>query len=694
MMGARRESGHLRPRSGLVGHLRGRLPYVIIFGCLILLNWSTAGWLLHDTYQEKSATASRQVETEARLAEVRFAAVFHDADRMLLDARARFQRDGTRSDPAHLSDAPVPGGIALIAPDGRVMAASPNAGIAGWPHLMARLAASGDKMAIGEPILDKPGHLGLLPVARQLVAADGSFAGIVMLSLESAAFPGLPPALEPIEGCISLVDDDGVILSRTPDLRGTAGIRLPEIAWLHEGAARSGRHASPIDGVERIFAYRHLAGFPMTVVVGVGADATFADWRNLLFIVFGTRLIATVLILLGGWFWYSRWTRAKVSANALAAILAGTEQAIRVENVEGAVIVANSAGEALSMPDSDGTEAETVAADGTVLRVTRHDLADGGKMLIGSDVTARRAAEARIAFLTTHDQLTGLPNRWLAMSQIAERIAERSNPGRTAALILVDLDGFKDINDTLGHDGGDEVLTEVAARAGDLVSGRDVVACLGGDEFLLFLDDRDDEAAVLALTAQVSRALARPIGVRGQQVRLGASMGIALCPRDGSDAATLIRHADIALGRAKLAGRGTAQVFDRGMMVSFEEHRMMESDLRRALDGDELELVLQPQFSCESLEVTGFEALTRWRHPTRGALPPAAFIPVAERSGLIYPLGLWAIEQACAAAAAWRTRHRVAVNLSPSQLRGEAIQDDIRAILRRTQSPRTCWNWR
>jgi EAL domain-containing protein (putative c-di-GMP-specific phosphodiesterase class I) len=170
-------------------------------------------------------------------------------------------------------------------------------------------------------------------------------------------------------------------------------------------------------------------------------------------------------------------------------------------------------------------------------------------------------------------------------------------------------------------------------------------------------------------------------------VRLGASLGIALYPRDGEDVSTLFRHANIAMSRAKMAGRGTAQSFEPEMMISFEENRMVESDLRRALDTGELELRLQPQFSCDTLEVSGFEALTRWRHPTRGMLSPAVFIPVAERSGLINPLGLWAIEQACKAAMTWPTRHRVAVNLSPSQLRCETIQDDIRAILRRTQFP-------
>jgi diguanylate cyclase (GGDEF)-like protein len=358
-----------------------------------------------------------------------------------------------------------------------------------------------------------------------------------------------------------------------------------------------------------------------------------------------------------------------------------------VEKSGGRLVVANETGALLRLPLDACAPVVTRTATGAIIQTTRHDLPSGGTVLIGTDVTENRAARARIAFLTDHDPLTGLPNRWHAASRIQELVAGKSGSDRVAALVLFDLDGFQDINDTMGHEGGDEVLVEVAGRLRDLVADHDVVARLGGDEFLIFLDNPEDEAAIMDLARQIPRALARPIAVRGQQIRLGTSLGIALYPRDGGDATTLFRHADIALSRAKRGGRGTAQSFVPEMMVSFEEHRLMESDLRRALDSDELELRLQPQFACATLEVTGFEALTRWRHPTRGELSPTFFIPIAERSGLINPLGLWAIEEACKAAASWRTRHRVAVNLSPSQLRCETIQEDIRGILRRTQFP-------
>ncbi len=478
-----------------------------------------------------------------------------------------------------------------------------------------------------------------------------------------------------------------------PDVRGTIGIRVTpvaDLAAMRDHGSGIMRHVSAIDGVDRILSWRRLSTVPAILSIGVGHDAFFADWARLRTIVICTRLGSTALILITGFLWYTRRRRARISADALTAILSGVEQAIRVENPMGQVIAANAAGAALTLPDD--VAGQTVRhADGTIRHTVRHELPDRGFVLIGTDLTARRASEARIAFLSEHDTLTGLLNRWSATARIQQRIGERIDTDRGAdrpgALILFDLDGFRDINDTLGQEGGDEVLIEVAARLRDLVSGRDVVARPGGDEFMVFVDDAADEAAIVGLAQRIARALARPVTARGQQVRLGASLGLALYPRDGGDVATLFRHAGLALSRAKLAGRGTAQGFVPEMMVSFEEHRMMESDLRRALDSDELELRLQPQFSSETLDVTGFEALVRWRHPTRGALSPTAFIPIAERSGLINPLGLWAIERTCEAAAGWRTRHRVAVNLSPIQLRCETIRDDIRAILRRTQFP-------
>ncbi len=666
----------------------GRLPYVIIFGCILVVNWGAAFWLIHHTYREREIASYQMVIAEAQYSQQKIEDLFKDADRTLLELRARYSNHADlgleRWNPVTKS-----AGIALIAPDGRIIATTPEANIAGWPALMARLETSADVLTIGEPIPGKNGHLGWVPVARRIVALDGSFAGILMFSLDTSQLATLSPTIMGLNGSVTVLTDDDVILARSPEVRGTVGIRMmpAELSTLRETRSGTGRQISQIDGVDRIFSYRHLTDLPVTLIVGIGHDAIFSDWKTLRFTVITGRLLATAFILVISIFWYRRRHRATISGDALTTILTNIDAGIRVENRDGMVVAANQKGADLRMPDRISQQAEIQQPDGTKIKLARRDLADGGTVLISTDVTAHHVAQERIEYLTNHDSLTGLPNRWRATACIQELLNGKSGSARVSALVLFDLDGFQDVNDTLGHEGGDALLIEIAQRLRDLVSGRDVVARLGGDEFLLFLDDPGDEATIMSLARQLPRSLARPIAVRGQQVRLGASLGIALYPRDGADVTTLFRHANIAMSRAKLAGRGTAQSFDPEMMISFEENRMVESDLRRALDTGELELRLQPQFSCDTLEVTGFEALTRWRHPTRGMLSPAVFIPIAERSGLINPLGLWAIEQACKAAMTWPTRHRDAVNLSPSQLRCETIQDDIRAILRRTQFP-------
>jgi diguanylate cyclase (GGDEF)-like protein len=685
-----RGAGHRLASRRIHAILAGRAPFILMFAALITVNWAAALWLIHYTYLDRENAALQLVNDEADYTAQEIGNLFDDADRVLRELRSRPSPDSLTTALAGWMPPRNSGGIAAIAPDGHVIAASPHANTAGWPRLMTRLAGSTDVLVIGDPILGKNGHLGSVPVARRITDPDGSFGGILMYSIEGDAFPAPSPAVVALDGCLTIVTDDNIVLARIPDVRGTIGIRMtfaPDLATMRDRASGTVRHVSAIDGVDRLIAYRRLSGVPALLTIGIGHNAAFADWETLRTIVIGARLGATALILVTGFFWYTRRRRARISADALAAILSGVEQGILVENSVGTVIEANEAGAMLALPDDLAERTATRLSDGAFIHTMRIGLADGGAVLIGTDLTARGVAEARIAYLTDHDRLTGLPNRWRATTRIHELIDGTHGAIRLAAMILFDLDGFRDINDTLGHEGGDEVLIEVGSRLRDLVSGHDMVARLGGDEFLLFLDDPADEAGIMGLARQIPRMLARPIAARGQQIRLGASLGIALYPRDGGDVATLFRHADIALSRAKMAGRGTAQSFAPEMMVSFEEHRMMESDLRRALDSDELELRLQPQFSCETLEVTGFEALARWRHPVRGELSPSAFIPIAERSGLINPLGLWAIEQACKAAAGWRARHRVAVNLSPLQLRCDTIQEDIRAILRRTQFP-------
>ncbi len=252
--------------------------------------------------------------------------------------------------------------------------------------------------------------------------------------------------------------------------------------------------------------------------------------------------------------------------------------------------------------------------------------------------------------------------------------------GGSAAVFCLDLDGFKGVNDTLGHPAGDELLRQVARRLRDATREADLVARLGGDEFAVVQADADQPADAAALAERLVEALRAPFDLQGQEALIGTSVGVALA--DG--AATpdgLLRSADIALYRAKADGRGTFRFFEPGMDAQVQRRRALEADLRRALAEGQFELFYQPLVEAGTLTLTGFEALLRWRHPERGMVSPGEFIPLAEEVGLIRPMGAWALVRACADAAAWPTHVKVAVNLSPAQFaKGDLVREVERAL--------------
>lgn len=347
----------------------GRLPFVIIFGCILLVNWGAALWLTNYTYREREVTAYQMVTAEAQYSQQKIEDVFKDADRMLLELRVRYSANPADLAFEHWNPIMLSGGIALIAPDGQVVATTPSANLAGWPGLMTRLEVSSDMLAIGEPIPGKNGHLGFVPVARRIVAGDGSFGGILMYSLEISQLSALSPTIKRLEGCVTLVTDDDMILARSPEVRGTVGIRLTplELAAIRENRSGTGRQISHIDGVDRIFSYRHLSGLPATLIVGIGHDAIFTDWRTLRTIVITGRLLATAFILVISVFWYRRRHRATISGDALTAILTSIEAGIRVENRDGVVIATNEAGASLRVLDRMREQVEVQRPDGTMI---------------------------------------------------------------------------------------------------------------------------------------------------------------------------------------------------------------------------------------------------------------------------------------------------------------------------------------
>jgi diguanylate cyclase (GGDEF)-like protein len=280
----------------------------------------------------------------------------------------------------------------------------------------------------------------------------------------------------------------------------------------------------------------------------------------------------------------------------------------------------------------------------------------------------RRVAErtAEIGFLAAHDVLTGLANRASLMDRLSEML--RVDSQARVALLALDLDNFKTINDTLGHLAGDAVLKAFAERLRGAVGERDLTARFGGDEFVLALTGAGPEEAEV-VSRRLLECVSEPFELDGQPYHIGLSIGISLSPTDGTDGETLFRDADIALYRAKNDGRGTFRFFEAAMDASLRQRQALEKELRRAVERQEFELHYQALVNAGSEEVTGFEALVRWRHPERGLLPPSEFIGLAEDIGLINALGQWVLNRACSDAASWPGSLKVAVNLSPQQFR-------------------------
>ena len=307
-------------------------------------------------------------------------------------------------------------------------------------------------------------------------------------------------------------------------------------------------------------------------------------------------------------------------------------------------------------------------SDGRVISIHHQPMADGGWVSVHEDITDRRRAEAQIAHMARHDVLTNLPNRVLLREHLEQAIA-RMRRGEGFAVLCLDLDRFKNVNDTLGHPIGDALLKAVAGRLRHCVGDGDMVARLGGDEFAIVQAGIERPEDSSALATRILERVSEPYEIEGNHVVVGTSIGIALAPSDGTDPDQLLKNADMALYLAKADGRGTHRFFEPEMDARLQARRALELDLRRALTQGEFELHYQAVVDLDTRAVTGFEALLRWVHPRRGIILPGEFIPLAEETGLIGTLGEWVLRTACAEAAGWPDDIKLAVNLSPAQFK-------------------------
>ena len=314
-------------------------------------------------------------------------------------------------------------------------------------------------------------------------------------------------------------------------------------------------------------------------------------------------------------------------------------------------------------------------ADGRFISVLRKPMSDGGLVSTHEDVTEQRHAEARIAHLAHHDVLTDLPNRALLRERMEQALTAIQKGGRALAILLLDLDRFKEVNDTLGHPMGDALLKSVTERLLDCVREDDTVARLGGDEFAIVQRTADPATDSVVLARRIQEVISAPFDLEGHHAVVGTSIGIAVGPGDGETPDDLLKNADLALYRAKIEGRGTYRFFEADMDRRLQARRGLERDLRSALGNGEFALHYQPLVNLQRDEICGFEALLRWHHPERGDVPPCSFIGLAEETGLIVPLGEWVLKQACTEASSWPSHLKIAVNISPAQFKARNLAE-------------------
>jgi diguanylate cyclase (GGDEF)-like protein/PAS domain S-box-containing protein len=321
-----------------------------------------------------------------------------------------------------------------------------------------------------------------------------------------------------------------------------------------------------------------------------------------------------------------------------------------------------------------------------------------GTVIAFHDISERKDFERQLTHQAFHDSLTGLPNRALFLDRLAHAQARAGRNGGTHALLFIDLDRFKVVNDSLGHQIGDELLVQVADRLHGCLRGTDTLARFGGDEFVALLEDLEDEEEAIAITERILEQVRNPFPVAGRELSVSCSIGMVVGNGGADDPDECLREGDVAMYRAKARGRNCFEMFRHDSDTDLRGRLDLEIELREAIDRGELELHYQPVVSVVTGAITGVEALVRWRHPIRGLVPPGDFIPLAEESGLVLPLGAWVLEEACRQTKAWADGHRgvdnlvVSVNLSPRQFRQPDLVEQVAAVLARTglDAPRLC----
>jgi diguanylate cyclase (GGDEF)-like protein len=623
------------------------------------------------------------------------------------------------------------GGVNIFDADGVLINAS-----ATWPVPQVRVAdrsyfkvfksdpRSPDMLI--EPVYSRiTGHWTTV-IARRMTGPNGEFLGAVGRGIEPANFEKFFASLALGEdAAISMYHRDGTLLARYPHVDAMIGQNF-KAGPVHQQVLSKSDHGtvriiSPIDGQNRLASARILRNFPISVVATTTLASALADWREQIrFLIAVAALsvlaISTLLFLVVRRLSQqhqlekqrldtaiNNMTQGLLMFDSSRRLVVANQRYIEMFGVSTEVVkpgctmhellnhrreIGSFKGDVdkycatLFRKMAQGKIFQTImeTADGGSIQVSYRPLPRGGWVTTLEDITERRRVEDRITHLAHYDALTDLPNRALFHEQLERELA-RIAPGEQLAVMYIDIDEFKSVNDTLGHLIGDELLKSVAVSLGRCIRDTDFVARLGGDEFAIVQTGVRTADEVTGLVTRVLDTIREPYECLGHQVTTDASIGIALAPQHGTDLDQILKNADLAMYAAKSAGRRTYRFFEPEMDARVRARRILEMDLRQAISDGAFEVHYQPCISLQDNKITGCEALLRWRHSERGMISPAEFIPIAEETGLINQLGEWVLTTACAEATTWPDHIKLAVNVSPVQFKAGTLALKIVAAL-------------
>ena len=562
-------------------------------------------------------------------------------------------------------------------------------------------------------------------MAQRLTGPNGEFAGIVARSIAPATLEKYLASVVLRDGAaISIYRRDGILLARYPHFEHMIGTQIRDREIFQYLTSSSGRGTvrvtSPIDGQQRLASANSLRGFPIAVVASTTIDAALADWREQTrFLIVVAVMSAITIAILLSFFIRKLLAQHRIERQRLDTAINNMSQGLLLYDSSERLVVCNQRYIAmyglspdvvkpgLSFRDlllyrkkigsfkgdvevfisnvrrnvaiGKTTRNTFETGDGRLIQILNQPLKNGW-LATHDDITERTRAEEQIRHLAHYDALTDLPNRTLFHERLRQELAEATSASQLAVL-YIDIDEFKSVNDSLGHMIGDELLKSVASRLGACVEGADFVARLGGDEFAIVKTRLKDPVEVAKLAARVLETIRAPYNCLGNQLTSDASIGVAMAPQHGTDLEQILKNADMAMYAAKSAGRRTWRFFEPSMDAHVRARRQLETDLRKAIAEEALEVYYQPCLNLQNGTITGCEALVRWRHPERGMISPAEFIPLAEETGLINEIGEWVLAKACNEAASWPVAINVAVNVSPVQFRSGTLALKIVAAL-------------